>query len=79
MRASGMQRESEDSDRTFDERRHVREDELALRWRISLRTLQRWRRQGRVAGHLALGRRVVYRRSDVEAFERRHLQVGESQ
>lgn len=62
----------------FDGRCHVREDELALRWRISLRTLQRWRRQGRAPAHLLIGHRVLYRWADVDAFERRHLQGGEA-
>lgn len=55
---------------------HFREEELAQRWRISPRTLQRWRRLGRAPAHLLLGQRVLYRCEDVEAFERRHRHAG---
>jgi hypothetical protein len=57
----------------FDPRHHLREEELALRWRIAGRTLQRWRRQGRAPAHLQLGQRILYRLCDVEAFEACHL------
>lgn len=74
-----MQQTSGDATGTkFDRRCHVREDELAQRWRISLRTLQRWRRRGRAPAHLSIGRRVLYRCADIEAFERRHLLDGEA-
>ena len=49
--------------------RHLTEDELAERWQVSLRTLQRWRRLGRAPAHLALGRSALYRLTDVEDFE----------
>ena len=45
------------------------EAELAARWRHSLRTLQRWRAAGDVPRHLRIGSRIVFRVSDVEAFE----------
>ena len=54
----------------LDSGRHVREDELADRWRISLRTMQRWRREGRAPVFLRLGRRIVYRADDIERFEK---------
>ena len=49
--------------------RHLNQVELARRWDISHRTLERWRwlRQG--PRYLKLGGRVVYRLEDVEAFE----------
>ena len=56
---------------------HLREDELAQRWHVSRRTLQRWRSSGRAPSHLVLGQRILYRRQDVETFEARHLEVGE--
>ena len=48
---------------------HLNQIELARRWRISHRTLERWRwlRQG--PRYLKMGGRVVYRMEDVEAFE----------
>lgn len=59
------------------ERRHLRESELAERWRLSVRTLQRWRRAGLGPVFLLLGRRVAYRLSDVEGFEAAQAHCGE--
>lgn len=39
---------------------HLLESELARRWRVSRRTLQRWRREGLGPDYLRLGRRIVY-------------------
>lgn len=47
----------------------LREDELAQRWRIAPRTLQRWRRAGTGPRHLRIGARIVYPLDDVVAFE----------
>jgi hypothetical protein len=49
--------------------RHLHQVELADRWRISPRTLERWRWEGKGPRYLKLGGRVVYRLEDVEAFE----------
>jgi hypothetical protein len=57
------------------ERPHLLENELAQRWRLSARTLQRWRRAGSGPAFLLLGRRVAYRLSDVEGFEAAHLRT----
>jgi hypothetical protein len=56
--------------------RHLNQIELARRWKISDRTLERWRwlRQG--PKHLKLGGRVVYRIEDIEAFETAQLRGG---
>ena len=50
--------------------RHLNQVQLARRWSLSPRTLERWRwlRQG--PPYLKIGGRVVYRVEDVEAFER---------
>jgi len=40
------------------------------RWKISHRTLERWRWAQEGPRYLKIGGRVVYRVSDVEAFER---------
>lgn len=47
--------------------------QLARRWVMSPRTLERWRwlRQGPV--YVKLGGKVVYRLADIESFEREHL------
>lgn len=49
--------------------RHLTQVDLARRWRMSERTLERWRwlRQG--PRYIKLGSRVAYRLEDVEAFE----------
>jgi hypothetical protein len=58
------------------DRPHLLEHELAQRWRLSVRTLQRWRGAGSGPSFLHLGRRVAYRLSDVERFETAHLSAG---
>ena len=48
---------------------HLSSRELAARWSISRRTLDRWRWAGEGPPFLKLGGRVVYRLADIEAFE----------
>jgi helix-turn-helix protein len=48
---------------------HLNQNGLAKRWLISPRTLEQWRWQGRGPRYLKIGGRVVYRVSDIEAFE----------
>jgi hypothetical protein len=48
---------------------HSDQKRLAKRWAISERTLEQWRWQGRGPRFLKIGGRVVYRLSDIEAFE----------
>jgi Helix-turn-helix domain len=48
---------------------HLSTQELAERWNISRRTLDRWRWVGAGPVFLKLGGRVVYRLADIEAFE----------
>lgn len=47
--------------------------ELARRWGLSTRTLERWRMQGRGPAFMKLGGRVVYRAEDVESYETGNL------
>lgn len=56
--------------------KHINEDELSARLRLSVRTLQRWRWQGLGPRYLKLGGRVVYRLVDVEAWEEGRLRGG---
>jgi predicted site-specific integrase-resolvase len=49
--------------------RHLSQIELAARWNLSHRTLERWRWTGEGPQFIKLGGRVVYRLEDVEAFE----------
>ncbi len=48
---------------------HLHQCELANRWRISARTLERWRWLGQGPRYLKIGGRVVYRLEDIEAYE----------
>jgi hypothetical protein len=48
---------------------HLNQIELARRWRISPRTLERWRWLGQGPTYLKLGGRVAYQLADIEAFE----------
>lgn len=49
--------------------RHLNQEEVARRWDISPRTLERWRWLKRGPAYLKVGNHVVYRIEDVEAFE----------
>lgn len=53
----------------------LNQKELAERWTISHRTLERWRWAGEGPAYMKIGGRVVYRIADVEAFERDVLQA----
>ena len=52
--------------------------ELARRWAISHRTLERWRCTGEGPDYLKLGGRVIYRLEDIAAFEAACLCRGEA-
>ena len=47
----------------------LNQKELARRWGLSHRTLERWRYAGQGPAFLKLGGRVLYRREEVEAFD----------
>lgn len=57
----------------------VNQKELAARWKISHRTLERWRWAQEGPRYLKIGGRVVYRLTDVEAFERQVQSSAEEQ
>jgi hypothetical protein len=48
---------------------HLNQVELARRWRITHRTLERWRWLGQGPTYLKLGGRVAYKLADIEDFE----------
>jgi hypothetical protein len=54
---------------------HLNQTELARRWRMSERTLERWRWLGQPPRFLKIGGRVVYRIEDIEAFEAAQLRM----
>lgn len=47
------------------------ENELSIRWGLSVKTLRRWRQEQLGPIYCKLGRRVTYLLHEVEAFERR--------
>jgi hypothetical protein len=49
--------------------RHLTQLDLARRWRMSERTLERWRCQRVGPAHLKVVGHVIYRVDDVEAYE----------
>jgi hypothetical protein len=54
--------------------RHLNQSELAKRWSLSARTLERWRWQRQGPPFLKVGGRVVYRLEDIETYETAQLQ-----
>ena len=59
--------------------RHFNQVDLARRWNVSPRTLERWRwlRQG--PQYLKIGGRVIYRLDDIEAYEAAKLHAPMSE
>jgi hypothetical protein len=55
---------------------HLDQNDLARRWRISARTLERWRWIKHGPPYLKIGGRVAYRLRDVEEYEAARLQGG---
>jgi predicted DNA-binding transcriptional regulator AlpA len=56
---------------------HLKETALADRLGLSVRTLQRWRWQGKGPAYLKLGHRVAYREEDVRAWEEKIRKLGD--
>lgn len=60
-------------------RRVLNENELAQRWGISTKTLQRWRSEGRGPKYLKLSKRVSYPLESVLDFEHCALHASTSE
>lgn len=45
--------------------------QLAMRWGVAEKTLERWRMLGSGPVYMKLGGRVLYRLEDIESFERK--------
>ena len=58
--------------------KHLNQIELADRWNISERTLERWRWTGEGPAYLKIGGRVVYRLEDTEHSEAENLRASTS-
>ena len=56
-----------------EELRHMTQAELADRWRVTTRTLERWRVGGKGPAWLQLNGSIRFRVEDVLAFERARL------
>jgi hypothetical protein len=56
--------------------RHLHQADLARRWNISPRTLERWRWLGQGPRFLKIGGRVAYRLEDIEAYEAAQLRTS---
>jgi hypothetical protein len=56
--------------------RHLNQRDVAQRWSISPRTLERWRWIGQGPRFLKVGGRVVYRLEDIEAYEAEQLRTS---
>lgn len=48
---------------------HFNVYDLSKRWKMSHRTLNRWRQRGTGPRFLKIGGHVMYRKEDIEAFE----------
>jgi len=59
--------------------KYLNQTELAERWKISYRTLERWRWSGGGPRFVKIGHRILYRLEDIEAFEReqRHTSTAD--
>lgn len=60
-------------------RQTFNEVELADRWGLSPKTLQRWRVAGVGPQFMRLGGRVLYRVVDIEEYEERSLRLSTSE
>lgn len=59
--------------------KHLSQRELSERWTIAETTLERWRSMGIGPVYVKLPGRVVYRVTDVDAYERRCLRRSTSE
>jgi hypothetical protein len=52
---------------------HLNQVELSRRWKLSPRTLERWRWLKQGPDYLKVGGRIVYRLDDIESYEAAQL------
>ena len=53
-------------------------NQLASYWGVSINTLRKWRWEGKGPCFVKLGRKVVYRRADIDAFANAQLRTSTS-
>lgn len=59
--------------------KHLNQLELARRWAVSPRTLERWRWRKQGPTYLKIGNRIVYRLEDIERHEANRLHVTDQE
>ncbi|MFY9183026.1 MAG: DNA-binding protein [Limnohabitans sp.] len=79
--ATSLTRSTQEAINTLSpgDRRVLNENELAQRWGISPKTLQRWRCEGRGPKYLKLSKRVSYALEMILDFEKNALHVSTSE
>lgn len=55
---------------------HLNQHQLARRWDLTARTLERWRWMTYGPPYIKIGGRILYRLSDIETYEAEHLREG---
>ncbi len=80
-KATALTRSTQEAINTLSpgDRRVLNENELAQRWGISPKTLQRWRCEGRGPKYLKLSKRVSYPLEGVLDFEQNALHASTSE
>ena len=53
--------------------KHISEKELATRWNLSYRTLQKWRQNGAILPYIQIGKVIRYSLSAIETFETKNI------
>lgn len=61
---------------TFTIKPSLTENQLAMRWGISIKTLQDWRRKGTGIHYLKLGKAIRYPYEVVEQYEAENMKKG---
>jgi hypothetical protein len=56
--------------------KHMNQRQLARRWCMSPRTLERWRSTGEGPPFLKLGGGILYREDDIKAYEAERLHLS---
>ena len=57
---------------------HLNQSQLAKRWSVSLKTLERWRWRGQGPPYIKLVGRVLYRLEDIVEYERQRLRLPQT-
>jgi hypothetical protein len=73
-RSVKINKPKENNQNHLNQKLFISSKELARRWRVSHRTVQRWRSEGTGLPYLKIGNRIVrYSLDSVAAYEKVHL------